>query len=138
MERKEFLKSTLGLCGLSVLPAAFLQSCTKSAAATPTPTTFTIDISTSSYSALQTVGNSVVANGVLIIRKTSAAFEAFSSYCTHEGCTVHFDSSSPYIYCPCHGGMFNPTTGAVVSGPPPTALTKYTATLSGNNLTITP
>ncbi len=47
---------------------------------------------------------------------------AYSAICTHLGCIVAFDGGSGLIVCPCHDGRFNPTTGAVVSGPPPAPL----------------
>ena len=43
---------------------------------------------------------------------------AYSSVCTHEGCTVGWDAESKRLSCPCHGSEFDPAdAGAVVSGP---------------------
>ncbi|HXW37699.1 MAG TPA: Rieske (2Fe-2S) protein [Nitrososphaerales archaeon] len=50
-------------------------------------------------------------------------WRAFSATCTHEPCTVQFPGNK--IYCPCHGATFDPTTGAVLSGPPPRPLPEY-------------
>lgn len=56
----------------------------------------------------------------ILIREKSGELKAFSAVCTHAGCTVGYDGKQ--IYCPCHGGVFNPQTGAVEGGPPPTGL----------------
>lgn len=48
-------------------------------------------------------------------------FTAFSSSCTHLGCTVRWDDQSQEFRCPCHVGVFD-SRGRVVSGPPPAPL----------------
>lgn len=136
MERKEFLKSAFALCGLALIPAGVFESCSKKNTAGPTNVNFTLDLTNAANSALNTVGGALIANGVIVIRNSSSVFHAFSATCTHEGCTVGYNSSSAKITCPCHGGVFDPTTGHVVSGPPPSALTQYTVTQSGNVLTV--
>ena len=84
-------------------------------------------------------GGSITQNNVIIIRTgssmTADSFTALSSKCTHAGCTVSFNQSSDALICPCHGGKFN-TSGKVVSGPPKSALRKYTTSLNGDVLTI--
>ena len=43
---------------------------------------------------------------------------AYSTVCTHEGCTVGWDAESKQLACPCHGSRFDPRdAGAVISGP---------------------
>jgi cytochrome b6-f complex iron-sulfur subunit len=128
MDRKDFLIKTCAACG--VIPAlTFLDSCSKT-----NPVNFTLDLSNSANAALNTVGGSVIQNGVIVI-KTSSGFEALSLTCTHAGCTVSFISISRGFACPCHGGTFD-ANGNVTGGPPPSNLTKYTVTQSGNILTI--
>ena len=49
----------------------------------------------------------------IIIRDSSGKLRSFSAVCTHAGCTVGYESGQ--IVCPCHGGVYDPSTGAVVS-----------------------
>jgi cytochrome b6-f complex iron-sulfur subunit len=135
MERKNFLKVTFALCGLSVIPAAILESCTKASTAAPSNVNFTLDLTSSANAALNAVGGSMVINNVLVIRTSTSTFVALSAVCTHQGCTVGYDSNAKDIACPCHGGVFN-MSGGVVSGPPPSALTTYTVTQNGNVITV--
>ncbi len=136
MERKDFLKRTFALCGLALIPAGIIESCSKQSFAGPTNVNFTLDLTNSGNTTLNSVGGAVIANGVIVIRLNSTTFEALSATCTHAGCTVGYNPTSATIVCPCHGGTYNPSTGAVTSGPPPSGLTKYTATLSGHILTV--
>lgn len=136
MERKEFLKKTFALCGLSLIPIGVMESCNKQSFAGPSNVNFTVDLTNSANSSLNTVGGAVLLNGVIVIRTSASNFSALSATCTHAGCTVGYDSRSGTIVCPCHGGTYNATTGAVLGGPPPGALSKYTVTQSGNILTV--
>lgn len=43
---------------------------------------------------------------------------AYSTICTHEGCTVGWDADEQQLACPCHGSRFDAADGgAVISGP---------------------
>ena len=53
--------------------------------------------------------------GVVLTRSSGGGVHAFSSVCTHQGCTVGV--SDGVIACPCHGSRFDPETGAVIHGP---------------------
>jgi cytochrome b6-f complex iron-sulfur subunit len=59
---------------------------------------------------------------VIVVNTSTGGIKAFSAICTHLGCVVEWNQSKQIIQCPCHDGRFNPSTGAVISGPPPTAL----------------
>lgn len=104
----------------------------------------TIDISTATYSALQTVGGTVTlnagalsglpSNGIFIIRSSQSTVTVLSRTCTHQGCQVGAFSGG-VATCPCHGSQYN-ASGMVVRGPAENSLTSYGATLDGNIITI--
>ena len=55
-----------------------------------------------------------------LLHEDNGDFRAFSAVCTHAGCTV--DLSGGEFVCPCHGGAYSVQNGAVLAGPPPSAL----------------
>ena len=134
MERRDFLKAGCALCGLALIPAGLLESCKKQSFSGPTNVNFTIDLSNAANAALKNVGGYLVQNSVIVIH-ASTGYIALSDVCTHQGCAVNYDPSSTHLICPCHGGTYD-LTGAVLSGPPPDALNKYTVTQTGTILTI--
>jgi cytochrome b6-f complex iron-sulfur subunit len=71
-----------------------------------------------------------------IVVNTEQGMKAYSAICTHLGCIVTYDSGSAAIVCPCHDGRFNPTTGAVQSGPPPTGLTPEEVSVEGDEIFV--
>ena len=58
-------------------------------------------------------------NPAWIVHASASTFVAFSAVCTHAGCPVQYDASNVQFVCPCHGGVFDARTGAVLQGPPP-------------------
>ncbi len=62
---------------------------------------------------------------VIVVNTQAGGLKAFSAICTHLGCIVAWDQHKSVVHCPCHEGIFNATTGAVVSGPPPKPLSAY-------------
>ncbi len=73
--------------------------------------------------------------GLSMLLSLNSQWKAFSATCTHAPCTVGYSGSQ--IQCPCHGGVFDPSTGNVVSGPPPTRLPEYGVLIQGNSLYVT-
>ena len=53
---------------------------------------------------------------VVLVREVSGQLKAFSSTCTHQGCTVAAVANG-IIQRPCHGSQFSAVNGAVVNGP---------------------
>ncbi len=53
---------------------------------------------------------------------TPAGFRAFGAVCTHLGCIAAWKQDENIILCPCHLGKFDPNTGNVIAGPPPSPL----------------
>jgi thiosulfate dehydrogenase [quinone] large subunit len=72
----------------------------------------------------------------ILIRQADGSLSAFSAVCTHAGCTVGYDGRE--IYCPCHGGVYNPETGEVESGPPPEGLAPKTVVERGGQIYAVP
>jgi Rieske Fe-S protein len=58
---------------------------------------------------------------VVVTQPARGQYKAFSAVCTHVGCIMS-EVASGTIDCPCHGGQFKITNGAVVAGPPPSPL----------------
>jgi Rieske Fe-S protein len=57
-----------------------------------------------------------------IVINTTEGLRAYSAVCTHFACVVKWNPEHNEIECPCHEGFFDPNTGEVISGPPPTPL----------------
>ncbi len=72
-----------------------------------------------------------------IVVSTDQGVNAFSAICTHLGCVVNWNDMIGAIHCPCHDGRFNPTTGAVMSGPPPAPLAPITVSVEGDQIFLT-
>ena len=137
MERRDFIKMGCALCGATAV-AAFVAGCSKlGTSSTPQgpSVNFTLNLSQSSNSSLNSVGGYVYSNGVIVVRTGTSSFVAVASSCTHQGCTIGYDPSAKNFSCPCHGGVFD-TNGNVVSGPPPAPVKKYTVTQNGTVLTL--
>jgi thiosulfate dehydrogenase [quinone] large subunit len=56
-------------------------------------------------------------NPAFVVHEQSGSVAAFSAICTHAGCTVAYNGPSDQFQCPCHGSVFNASTGAVENGP---------------------
>lgn len=57
-----------------------------------------------------------------VLLKRPTGYKAFGAICTHLGCVAYWKPDENLVFCPCHLGRFNPDTGAVISGPPPSPL----------------
>jgi Rieske Fe-S protein len=70
----------------------------------------------------------------VVVVNAEAGLRAFSAVCTHLGCIVEFDPTVKHIVCPCHDGHFSPSSGAVISGPPPQPLKPVTVAVEGDQI----
>lgn len=77
-------------------------------------------------------GGGVITSG-LVVTRTGTTIAAFSSTCTHLGCTVNKVSKGK-ILCPCHGSVFNASTGAVEQGPATKPLPKASVTVTNGEV----
>lgn len=56
--------------------------------------------------------------GPAVLVHLTSGYAAYSAICTHQGCTVQYDSQQTLLACPCHGALFDPASnGAVVRRP---------------------
>ena len=68
-----------------------------------------------------------------VLFRTKAGVFAYSAVCTHEGCTVQFNSASKNLQCACHGAVFDPFDDAkVVTGPTNQPLAKIKVAIEGS------
>ncbi len=138
MDRRNFFRTSFLVGGLGVAgTVAFLESCKKNNTP-PSPqgptVNFTLDLTLPANASLNNPGGSLSSNGV-VIANVGGSYIAVAQSCTHNGCSVGYNSGGNNFVCPCHSGVFD-TNGNVVSGPPPAPLKKYSAVKNGNILTI--
>ncbi|TFF38199.1 QcrA and Rieske domain-containing protein [Mucilaginibacter psychrotolerans] len=139
MERQEFL-AKLGIGLAAVCTGCSLVSCGSNPKnEDPKPTSdgnlFTANLS----SELLNIGDSKVANGVILARiaagNSADAFSAVQVACTHEGTFINYNTASAVYICPLHGSKFS-QTGAVLQGPAIAALKKYNVIIDGTSLKV--
>lgn len=54
--------------------------------------------------------------GTVITQPSAGTYKAFTSTCTHQGCTVGAVANNQ-IVCPCHGSIYSAEDGSVIQGP---------------------
>jgi Rieske Fe-S protein len=73
---------------------------------------------------------------VVVTQPAAGEFKAFSAVCTHQACTVASVSGGT-INCACHGSKFSIADGSVKNGPAQRPLPAKTATVNGQDITVT-
>lgn len=71
----------------------------------------------------------------ILLQKQPGEFVALSAVCTHLGCIVKWVEADRELLCPCHGGRFS-VDGAVLGGPPPSALELYPVALEADQVLV--
>lgn len=131
-ERRDFLRSMLGLVALSVpfllwLKVAYFSPQAQVPTYVTNPNLQTGGQVLANASSIP-IGRSLALNDpslgpILLIHLQNGQFAAYSAICTHAGCTVQFNSAAQDIACPCHGAVFDPYNNAqVIAGPAPVPL----------------
>ena len=135
MDRKEFFS----LMGGSAASFFLLNciGCSKSSGAVTAPSTidFTIDLSSSAYSALSVNGGFLAQQGVLIARTMTGNYIAVQQSCTHQNYPLVYDGPHGVFYCQNHGSAFS-ETGIVLNPPAQSNLKVYKTTLTGSSLRV--
>ncbi|HTU33784.1 MAG TPA: Rieske (2Fe-2S) protein [Candidatus Acidoferrum sp.] len=70
----------------------------------------------------------------ILVRTTETEYVAYSRLCTHNSCPVFWRPEDNAFACPCHGGMFSITNGAVLQGPPPRPLPRVLLEIRGDDI----
>jgi menaquinol-cytochrome c reductase iron-sulfur subunit len=65
---------------------------------------------------------SIAQHSVWLYSEDGETFKAYNAHCTHLGCAYAYDKETKTFVCPCHRGVFDVKTGAVLGGPPPRGL----------------
>jgi cytochrome b6-f complex iron-sulfur subunit len=143
MDRRKFL----GWTGVGVLASSFplvLAACnsgTEEATSEPATTSeasipedsepsFDTSVREDGFQAVGTVEELESEGSILdkmadvLVVQNAGELVALNPLCTHQGCTVDWDSEAGILACPCHGSEFEPT-GEVVSGPASEPLATY-------------
>lgn len=80
-------------------------------------------------------GKVFTAQKVVVTQPQAGTFKAFSSVCTHQGCSVD-EVVDGTINCPCHGSKFRVADGSVSEGPAKKPLAAKRVTADGGTLTL--
>ncbi|GAA5149580.1 hypothetical protein GCM10023340_25110 [Nocardioides marinquilinus] len=83
------------------------------------------------------VGSGVIiaSDRVVVTQPTEGDVHVFTTTCTHSGCAVT-QISADGIVCPCHGSVFDITTGDVLGGPAPSPLPTIDFEVDGDQVVL--
>lgn len=100
--------------------------------------TITIDLSESSVSDLNEGGEWMLIReaNTLVVNVDGQTIRAFTSVCTHQGCSTNWRFSDSLFECTCHGSRFN-TSGEVARGPANSDLEEFSVSRDDDIVTIT-
>lgn len=138
--RRDVLRSGAGV-GAIVVTGAALAACGSGASSAQQGPAATGGAAGSAVGGIPTAdvpvgrGAVVAAARVVVTQPTEGTFKAFDVNCPHQGCAVSLVTEQGII-CPCHGSVFDATTGERRSGPAQGGLTPRTVTVSGDELTV--
>lgn len=71
-----------------------------------------------------------------VVQPAAGQFKAFSGTCTHAGCTVDFLEGRREFRCPCHGSVFDASSGSVLVGPASVPLPQIPIRVSAGQIDI--
>ncbi len=136
MDRIEFLKTASSVTVLLCLGIG-LGGCSKDDDEKPPSTSpFSFDITQSPFNALETDGGWLLHpdRDVLLVN-VGGDIRAFTSVCTHTGCSRQWSFPSGNFRCGCHGSTFS-TDGDVVSDPANGSLAEFNVERTGDTVSV--
>lgn len=100
--------------------------------------TITVDLSASSVSSLNQEGGWLLIRdaNTLAVNVDGQNIRAFTSVCTHQGCSTNWTFSDSLFECTCHGSRFN-TSGQVARGPANRDLEEFSVSRDNDIVNIT-
>lgn len=100
--------------------------------------TITIDLTINDASSLNSSGGwlLITAASTLVVNVDGSLLRAFTSVCTHQGCSTDWSFSDSLFICNCHDSRFN-TGGEVVRGPASSDLEEFNISVEDDIVTIT-
>lgn len=138
--RRSFLASTgVALAGLASVPAlASLQGCGGDEEGSSIPkltADITVPLSSLNISAgvAASFADSSYPYKIIVRFNGDSQYQAWSSYCNHEGCEVDYVGTG--FNCFCHGAAWN-AQGVLKNGPATEDLLEFKVTVTGDSLTI--
>jgi len=130
VDRRGFIRIS-SIAALTVAAVGLGRLFPKSAAATVSATPQNI-IEDSSLSIGETFNFTSKSGSPAVLFKSRTGVYAYSAVCTHEGCTVQYNSASKNLQCGCHGAVFDPESdGNALSGPTNKPLPKIKVAVEG-------
>jgi Rieske Fe-S protein/uncharacterized membrane protein YphA (DoxX/SURF4 family) len=130
VDRRGFIRIS-SIAALTVATVGLGRLFPKSAAATASATPQNI-IEDSSLSIGETFNFTSKSGSPAVLFKSRTGVYAYSAVCTHEGCTVQYNSASKNLQCGCHGAVFDPESdGNALSGPTNKPLPKIKVAVEG-------
>ena len=67
-----------------------------------------------------------------ILFRTKTGVFAYSTICSHQGCTITYNKGAKKLQCPCHGAQFDPLKGGKpTKGPAETPLASIKVAIKG-------
>lgn len=83
------------------------------------------------------VGAYQVKDRTVAVANVGGALHAFDDVCTHRGCSLaEGELEGSAIECPCHGSVFDVTTGEVLTGPATEPVETFEVRAEGEDLQI--
>ena len=70
----------------------------------------------------------------MVHRLSEDTIVAFTAICTHQGCIV--EALQKTFECPCHGSVYDSSTGTVLQGPAKKSLKKFSVVIQDGALFI--